>query len=46
MSAEALIADVKDKIERARDDMGAAIDKVKRIGRQAQEENHENNDNK
>ena len=45
-NAEALIADVKAKIERAREDMAAAIEKVKLIDRQAQEENHENNDNK
>ena len=45
-NAESLIADVKAKIERAREDMAAAIEKVKLIDRQAQEENHENNDNK
>ena len=45
-NAEALIADVKAKIERAREDMAAAIEKVKLIDRQAQEENHENNENK
>ena len=39
-------ADVKAKIERAREDMAAAIEKVKLIDRQAQEENHENNENK
>ena len=45
-NAESLIADVKAKIERAREDMAAAIEKVKLIDRQAQEENHENNENK
>ena len=45
-NAASLIADVKAKIERAREDMAAAIEKVKLIDRQAQEENHENNENK
>lgn len=45
-NAESLIADVKAKIERAREEMAAAIEKVKLIDRQAQEENQEHNDNK
>ena len=45
-NAESLIADVKAKIERAREDMAAAIEKVKLIDRQAQEENQEHNENK
>ena len=45
-NAEALVADVKAKIDRAREEMAAAIEKVKLIDRQAQEENHENNENK
>ncbi|WP_298034658.1 DUF349 domain-containing protein [uncultured Alistipes sp.] len=45
-NAEALVADVKAKIERAREEMTAAIEKVKLIDRQAQEENQEHNENK
>ncbi len=45
-NAESLIADVKAKIERAREEMTAAIEKVKLIDRQAQEENQEHNENK
>lgn len=45
-NAESLIADVKAKIERAREEMAAAIEKVKLIDRQAQEENQEHNENK
>lgn len=45
-NAEALVADVKAKIERAREEMVAAIEKVKLIDRQAQEENQEHNENK
>lgn len=45
-NAEALVADVKAKIDRAREEMAAAIEKVKLIDRQAQEENHEHNENK
>ena len=41
-NAEALVADVKAKIERAREEMAALIEKVKLIDRQAQEP--ENND--
>ncbi|MDE5621441.1 MAG: DUF349 domain-containing protein, partial [Alistipes sp.] len=41
-NAEALVADVKAKIERAREEMAAVIEKVKLIDRQAQEpENNE-----
>ena len=45
-NAEALVADVKAKIDRAREEMAAAIEKVKLIDRQAQEENQEHNENK
>ncbi|WP_307756615.1 DUF349 domain-containing protein, partial [uncultured Alistipes sp.] len=45
-NAEALIADVQAKIERAREEMTATIEKVKLIDRQAQEENKEPNENK
>ena len=45
-TAEALVADVKAKIDRAREEMAAAIEKVKLIDRQAQEENQEHNENK
>ena len=41
-----LVADVKAKIDRAREEMAAAIEKVKLIDRQAQEENQEHNENK
>ena len=40
-NAEALVADVKAKIDRAREEMAAAIEKVKLIDRQAQEEGGE-----
>lgn len=43
-NAEALIADVRAKIEHTREDMVATIEKVKLIDRQAKEE--QNNDNK
>ena len=39
--AEALVADVRAKIDRARGEMAAAIEKVKLIDRQAQEEGGE-----
>mgnify|MGYP002891122094 FL=1 len=45
-NAEALVADVRAKIDRARGEMAAAIEKVKLIDRQAQEENQEHNENK
>ena len=45
-NAEAMIAEVRAKIERAREEMAAAIEKVKLIDRQAQEENQEHNENK
>ncbi len=41
-NAEGLIAEVKSKIERAREEMQATIEKVKMIDRQAQEENNDN----
>ena len=44
--AEALIADVREKIERAKREMADTIEKVKLIDRQAQEENQEHNENK
>ncbi len=40
-NAEALVADVRAKIDRARGEMAAAIEKVKLIDRQAQEEDGE-----
>ena len=40
-NAEALVADVRAKIDRAREEMAAAIEKVKLIDRQAQEEGGE-----
>ena len=43
-NAEALVADVKAKIDRAREEMAAAIEKVKLIDKQDQEE--QNNENK
>lgn len=46
-NAEALVADVKAKIDRAREEMAAAVEKVKLIDRQAREQNQtDNNDNK
>lgn len=46
-NAEALVADVKAKIERAREEMAAAVEKVKLIDRQAREQHEtENHDNK
>ncbi|MEG1700543.1 MAG: DUF349 domain-containing protein [Alistipes sp.] len=44
--AEALIAEVKAKIDRAREDMVATIEKVKLIDRQAREENQTANNEK
>lgn len=43
-NAEALVADVRAKIDRAREEMAAAVEKVKLIDRQEQEE--QNNENK
>ena len=43
-NAEALVADVRAKIDRAREEMAAAIEKVKLIDKQDQEE--QNNENK
>ena len=43
-NAEALVADVRAKIERAREEMAAAVEKVKLIDKQDQEE--QNNENK
>ena len=44
-NAEALVADVRAKIERAREEMASTIEKVKLIDRQAAEETPaENND--
>lgn len=43
-NAESLVADVRSKIERAREELTAAIEKVRLIDRQAQEE--QNKDNK
>ncbi|WP_418982850.1 DUF349 domain-containing protein [Alistipes sp.] len=46
-NAEALVADVKAKIDRAREEMAAAVEKVKLIDRQAREQHEsENNENK
>lgn len=45
-NAEALVADVRAKIERAREEMAAAVEKVKLIDRQAREEKEEHNENK
>lgn len=46
-NAEALVADVKAKIDRAREEMAAAVEKVKLLDRQAREQQEsENNDNK
>ena len=42
-NAEALIADVRGKIERAREEMAATIEKVRLIDRQEQEENQSEN---
>ena len=39
-TAEALVADVRAKIERAREEMASTIEKVKLIDRQDQEENN------
>lgn len=44
-NAEALVADVKAKIDRAREEMAAAVEKVKLIDRQAREQN-QTDDNK
>ena len=43
-NAEALVADVRAKIDRAREEMAAAVEKVKLIDKQDQEE--QNNENK
>lgn len=42
-NAEALVADVRSKIERAREEMAATVEKVRMIDRQAQEENQSEN---
>ena len=41
-NADALVADVRAKIERARADMAAAIEKVKLLDRENQDNNNEN----
>ena len=46
INAVALVAFFKAMIDRAREEMAAAIEKVKLIDRQAQEENQEHNENK
>ena len=45
-NAEALIADVKAKIDRAKEEMAATVEKVKLLDRQAQEENQTQNNEK
>ncbi len=45
-NAEGLVADVRAKIDRAREEMAATIEKVKLIDRQAAEENETNNNEK
>ncbi len=45
-NAEALIADVKAKIDRAKEEMAATVEKVKLLDRQAREENQTQNNEK
>ncbi|MDE7451404.1 MAG: DUF349 domain-containing protein, partial [Alistipes sp.] len=45
-NADALVADVRAKIDRIRAEMAAAIEKVKLIDREAQQESAENKENR